>query len=92
MKRLKYNKKTKRPYGALLWLSLCFILYGLSVIQLGRLRKIINLPLRKRKWFFLIDPVITNKDLATLGITGLFFLRVQIDRRDWHLDVGLKYL
>lgn len=28
---------------------------------------------------------------VTLGITGLYFLRVPIDENVWHLDVGLTY-
>jgi len=62
------------------------------LIQLGRLKKIIDLLLLYRKWFVLDGSTLVNKELATLGITGLFSLRVHIDEKDWHLDVGLKYL
>jgi len=30
------------------------------------------------------------KKQATLGITGLYLLRVQIEKEVWHLDVGLE--
>lgn len=30
-------------------------------------------------------------EIVTIGITGWFFWRVRIDKKVWHLDVGLKY-
>ncbi len=43
------------------------------------------------------DPVllygksIDQRIKGTLGITGLFFEKVLIGRRDWHLDVGSSH-
>lgn len=43
------------------------------------------------------DPIFFNgKDIAqrikgTLGITGLYFFRVPIEKSVWHLDVGLTF-
>jgi len=43
------------------------------------------------------DPVCLDGKLiaqqikVTTGITGLYFLRVHIDKSVWHLDVGLTY-
>jgi len=35
--------------------------------------------------------VIAQRIKGTLGITGLYFLRVHIDKNVWHLDVGLAH-
>jgi len=39
----------------------------------------------------LYGKVIAQQIKGTLGITGLYLLRVHIDRDVWHLDVGLTY-
>lgn len=39
-----------------------------------------------------IDPIRLIIDLVTVGITALFFYRVQIEKRVCDLDVGLGYL
>lgn len=36
------------------------------------------------------DSIIVYQIKATLGITGLFFWRVLINKSVWHLDVGLS--
>lgn len=43
------------------------------------------------------DPIVLSRIAiayqmkGTLGITGLYFLRVHIDRNVWYFDVGLLY-
>ena len=37
------------------------------------------------------DNNIDKRIKSTLGITGLYFFKVLIDRSVWHLDVGLSY-
>ena len=39
----------------------------------------------------LYGKVIIQRIKGTLGITGLYFLRVRIDENVWHLDVGLTF-
>ncbi len=38
-----------------------------------------------------MDKVIAQRIIVTLGITGLFSLRVHIDGEVWHLDVGSSH-
>jgi len=40
--------------------------------------------------YFILGYNIAQRIKGTLGITGLFFFRVLIDERVWHLDVGLS--
>jgi len=40
---------------------------------------------------YFIDKNIDYRIKGTLGITGLWLLRVPIDGVDWHLDVGSSY-
>jgi len=37
------------------------------------------------------ERVIDRRIKGTLGITGLFYVKVLIGRKDWHLDVGSSH-
>jgi len=39
----------------------------------------------------LCGKIIAQRIKGTLGITGLWFLRVHIDETVWHLDVGFSH-